>query len=341
MWQVAFSSSRMSLNTRPLRPTGEVPSTSATSPRRTAPGSVPTPSAAASALRSASTVDDPAVLEAEPEPLHVAPPVNEIGRVAATVPSAIRLSGVVNTSSVGMFAIIGGPSWWRTADRAMRAGPSARPQVGARPLEPEPRERTLVERLGAGVASRSMCRRQASSGSSASRRRIGAITSQSASTSSVPTIRSALRSSAPARSSSSPRHCRASHASRRSTASCLVPPARRSMSSNKSMWDRPTGRCSRRAARPAPRYSDPTTPACTRATPVGVQQPRSLHMLVPVQDAHVMGACPVRDVGDRAGERGCSMSKARTNTSWPGRRSRRRGPRVAPTRTYALQRSAT
>ena len=82
---------------------------SATSPRRTAPSSVARCARIASAFRSASTSVARPPSNRSRTPSTIAPPRSWSGRVATTVPSATRLSGVVNTSSVGMLTTVSRP----------------------------------------------------------------------------------------------------------------------------------------------------------------------------------------------------------------------------------------
>jgi hypothetical protein len=97
----------------------------------------------------------------------------------------------VNTSSVGRLATVGRPQFVSMLAEVHLA-PSSSP---TRRSVPGPWKRRSVKpaaaRLSTRLASVAMCSFQVCSGSGVSSRRIGAITSQSASTSAVPSIRSA------------------------------------------------------------------------------------------------------------------------------------------------------
>ena len=108
------------------------------------------------------------------------------GSVERTVPSTRRASGVVNTSSVGMFATCLMPRDSSSAACQSRVGVQPDRQVGARPAVAELVEAPLVERRGARPGAASMCSRQAATGSGSSSRTACPTASQSRSTSGSP-----------------------------------------------------------------------------------------------------------------------------------------------------------
>ena len=115
-----------------------------------------------------------------------APRTRWMGRLMRTTPSVRLWSGVVNTSSVGMLTTIGAPQRVSVAAFAHRA-PARRPTIRS---VPPPRKRSAEKLRSCSSAARSrrraMCSRHADAGSGASKRSIGANSSQRRSTSGVP-----------------------------------------------------------------------------------------------------------------------------------------------------------
>ena len=158
--------------------------------RGTAPGrrsraaawitSAPSPSALTSTIRpSSKRTSRPSTRANTPGTIN--------GYVERTEPVVRRQSGVVKTSSVGMFGRCRSRSSSRTS-RTSSGTAARRPdhEVGARPAEPDGVEAGLVERGGARPGRLAACSRQASTGSSASSRIAAATACHSRSTSGSP-----------------------------------------------------------------------------------------------------------------------------------------------------------
>ena len=253
MWQVAFSSSRMSLNTRPLRPAGEVPSTRATSPRRAAPGSDQEHRSEARPRSVRITeITRPSSKRRRSPSIVAAPGRSGIGRWLA---HALRDPVVrcVNTSSVGMFAIIGGPQVVSNRAGTMARGPSDQPSGrcparGGGVCTNAPFTRPRGRRVDR-VPSPSILGVVGVEG------KVGVRTSRAHRRLRCRRSARRLRSSA-AQTSVHLATASASHWSRRSAASCRGRRARDRCRRASRCADRPTGRCARHAARSA---GDPTT----------------------------------------------------------------------------------
>ncbi len=116
------------------------------------------------------------------------PPDVASGRVERTVPSVLRASGSVKTSSVGMFGTC-------TVPPAVSSVPAPQLNAGVNPIVrsvPGPVNRSASKRRSVSSAARersfSTCARHAATGSASSSRTAFATSSQSRSTSGVPKI---------------------------------------------------------------------------------------------------------------------------------------------------------
>ena len=156
-------------------------------------------------------------------------------------------------------------------------------------------------------------------GSSASRRRIGAYTSHSASTSSVPSRRRATPPRPPARR---PVHLAAGvHRVQRTGQRHAVASGASGIDVAQQVRVRIAEHEDARAA-PLDAFLDVAIPPDGRVAErvrVGVLQARALDVLIPVQDAHVVGADLVGHVGDRPGQGGVLDVLGEDDDVLPGR----------------------